>query len=192
MDLPDFPADALDSPNHELGGLLLGYFIAAQAVDLGIPPDQIPEDFAEQVRQRILTLETATASNAALEKALHKAAAGDFEFAGKLTRELLSNGAAFMAALDEVTTGRRRQTKNARKSRPDALSALIVDIVEQKPDVTESELLAELRKHDRGSVIDDITEDRIFYSKNGYGGHSAPISGLKDRLSRLRKKRESR
>jgi len=93
MDLPEFPTDALDLPNDELGALLLGYFIAAQAYDLGIPPDQIPEEFAEQVRQRVLTLETALAGNAALEKALHKAAGGDFETAGRLFREHMLSGA---------------------------------------------------------------------------------------------------
>ncbi|MBS0323745.1 MAG: hypothetical protein JSR19_07830 [Proteobacteria bacterium] len=92
MTLPPFP-DIKEQSDYELGGLLLGYFIAAQADDLGIPRDQIPDEFAERVRAHVLTLETATAKNAAVEKALHKAAGGDFEAAGKLLREHMIAGA---------------------------------------------------------------------------------------------------
>lgn len=92
MTLPPFP-DPREYSDYDLGGLLLGYFIAAQADDLGIPPDQIPEEFAERVRQHVLTLETQAARNAAVEKALHKAASGDFETAGRILREYMLTSA---------------------------------------------------------------------------------------------------
>ena len=41
MALPPFPADALEMSDYELGGLLLGWFIVAQADELDIPLDQI-------------------------------------------------------------------------------------------------------------------------------------------------------
>lgn len=93
MALPPFPSDALELSDYDLGGLVLGWFIAVQADDLGLPVDRIPDEFAERVRQYVLTIETATAKNAAVEKALHKAASGDFEAAGKFLREHMRNGA---------------------------------------------------------------------------------------------------
>ncbi|MBW8458639.1 MAG: hypothetical protein K0M58_09385 [Thiobacillus sp.] len=93
MALPPFPADALDLPDYDLGGLLLGWFIMAQAEDAGITVYPIPEAFAERVRLYVLTIETETAKNAAIEKALHKAASGNFEAAGKFLREHINNGA---------------------------------------------------------------------------------------------------
>lgn len=79
--------------DYDLGGYLLGYFIATQADDLGIAIDHISEEFSERVRQHVLTLESETAKDAAVEKALHKAASGNFEKAGKLFREYLIAGA---------------------------------------------------------------------------------------------------
>ena len=112
MAVPPFPPDALKMPDDELGGLLLGYFIAVQADDAGIPIDQIPDEFAERVRQHVLTAESRTARNAAVALALHKAASGDFATAGKLLREHMSSGAADMAigmvALKFAPAGIRR------------------------------------------------------------------------------------
>lgn len=91
--LPPFPADAINLPADELGGLLFGYYIAAQASECGIPANAIPEDFAERVRQKALALDEASARNAALEKALRKAAEGDFAAAGNLFRDHMLRGA---------------------------------------------------------------------------------------------------
>lgn len=192
MALPPFPEDALELPDSDLGALLLGWFIAAQADDLGIPADQIPEDFGDQVRQHVLTLEAENAKNAALEKALHKAANGNFEGAGRFLRELMQDGALSMAALDECATGKRRQSANAKKSRADALQLLIIDILEKAPSIKPADLLKELRKLEGQGVIDEITDDDIFFIEKGHGGKSALISGLKDRMSRARKKLVSR
>jgi len=88
-----FPKDALDHSDHELGGMVLGWFIAEQAHLIGLPVDEIPEEFAEAVRQRVLALETNSARNAAVEKCLHRAASGDLEAAGKFLREHMERGA---------------------------------------------------------------------------------------------------
>lgn len=77
---------------YGLGLFVLGLFVIDQASVQGIPDDQITEEFAEQVRQHVLTLEASSAKDVALEKALHKAANGDFIAAGKLLRELLLQG----------------------------------------------------------------------------------------------------
>jgi hypothetical protein len=76
--------------------LLLNHFIAAQAEKLNIPRDRLPEGFAEMVRQYVLTLEASTAGNTAVEKALHKAALGDFSAAGTIIRQHQINGVMFV------------------------------------------------------------------------------------------------
>lgn len=192
MRMPPLPANMLEMSDYELGGLLLGWFIAVQADDLGIPferIDQIPESFAERVRQFVLTIETDTAKNAAVEKALHKAASGDFESAGKFLREHMTNGAMHLVALDEAVTGKRRQRANAKKSRSDELQILIETIMATLPSIKPVGLLDELRKQEGGGIIEEITDDDIFFiNKDGHGGESAKVSGLKDRMSRARKK----
>jgi hypothetical protein len=115
MAVPTFPPDALKMADDELGGLLLGYFIAVQADDAGIPIDQIPDEFAERVRQHVLTAESRTARNAAVEKALHKAAQGDFEFAGRLLREHM-NTRAVALKLIPIGINKLKQAKKFGRS----------------------------------------------------------------------------
>ena len=55
--------------------------------------DQVTEEFAEIIRKHVLTLEATEAQDAAVEKALHKAAIGDLQAAGKIIREHLISGA---------------------------------------------------------------------------------------------------
>lgn len=124
---PPFPVDAVQLPDYELGGLLLGWFIAGQAAKHAIPADAIPEDYAEKVRQYVLTLETDLANNAAVEKALHKAAMGQFETAGRLIRQHLMNGskqlrieADFQAILPLAEAGanfKQSQSEKAKRQR---------------------------------------------------------------------------
>lgn len=188
----EFPVAALEKSDQELGVYLFGCYVGAVAQKHGILLDQITQEFVETVRQNVLNEETTTAENAALEKALHKAANGDVLTAGKIFREFMENGAIFRAALDEAATGRRRQRSNAKRLRTDPLQSLIQDIMMADPRIKSTELMDALRKHVGGPVIEEITEDEIFFVRNGRGGNAAPISGLKDRMSRARKKILSR
>ena len=117
MALPPFPADALERSDSELGRLLLGWFIGAQADALGIPVNRIPHKFGELVVQYVLTIETATANNAAVEKALHKAASGDFEAAGKFLRDHMS---ACAVALKFIPIGIKKSAQAAKFGREGA------------------------------------------------------------------------
>jgi hypothetical protein len=113
MTLPPFPSDALDLSDYDLGGLLIGWFVMTQAYDLDLPIDHIPDEFAERVRQYVLTQEAETAKNAAIEKALHKAASGDFESAGRFLREYLKCGAVSLKYIPigvKFTRGRKKNT----------------------------------------------------------------------------------
>lgn len=140
MTLPMFP-DPRECSDYELGTLLLEYFIAAQADMLSIPVDQIPEEFVERVRQHVLTLESDTATNAAVEKALHKAASGDFETAGRLLREHMLSGAVALKFIPigvKFTRGRKPNTGSP-------IRKAIAKLLEANPDMKNPELWAALK-----------------------------------------------
>jgi len=79
----------LDIPDDEVGKTLLAQWFIAQAALLGLTINEVNEALAERMRQDVLAKETSTAGNAAVEKALHKAASGEFEVSGNLLREHL-------------------------------------------------------------------------------------------------------
>jgi hypothetical protein len=56
-----FPENLLDLTDHDLGALILGLFIAAQAEEVGIPPSEVPEEFGNRVIQRVLGLKADSA-----------------------------------------------------------------------------------------------------------------------------------
>jgi hypothetical protein len=103
-----------------------------------------------------------------------------------------------------------RARKAGRAAKPDPLKQLIEQIVERHPDINARKLLEELRRHSGGPVIDEVAKKRIYYrikaarvapaGQNGNAGidrarvtsASAPISGLKHRLTRARKKINTR
>ena len=84
-----------------------------------------------------------------------------------------------------------RQTEAAKKPRRDALQALIEKIVVELPKITSPELLNALRT-DGGRVIEEITQEDIYFIEGERGGNVAKISGLKDRLYRAKKAKLSR
>lgn len=105
QEIPAILADALVLSDFEVGRLLLGLFIHEQATELGVPTDPIPPEFSARVVEKLPSLEAQSANNSAVEKALHKAASGDFEFAGRLIREHLLSGAE---AIKFVPIGKER------------------------------------------------------------------------------------
>ena len=187
MESIELPDNWQELSDYDLGGLLLGLFFGLQAHDLGIPANQISDEFAERVRQYVLTIESKTAKDAAVEKALHKAVQGDFVTAGHLLREFMETSALNIAAIDEAVTGKRRQRKNAKKPRANRLRKLIREIVAKKPEMTANELLLALKKEVGKGIIEEIDDDEIaFIDENGKGGHIAPITGLRGRLNRAK------
>jgi hypothetical protein len=81
--------------------------------------------------------------------------------------------------------------KGGSASKTDALQQLIDKIVARHPDVSLAGLIAQLRACRTIDTIDDIDEDTIWFANNGHS-KQASLSGLKDRLSRAKKKRRSR
>jgi hypothetical protein len=112
-DFPPFPVEYLDLPDDELGELLLGWFVVHFAESRGLFPD-IPSEFSGAVLSQ-LKFTNARPENAAVEKALHKAADGDFETAGKTIRYYYENGAHHMAAVRIAHEEREKRLKGPRK-----------------------------------------------------------------------------
>ena len=86
-----------------------------------------------------------------------------------------------------------RQSKVASGERPDALQNLIIEILKKEPKAKEFDVLRELKKleHDENDkVIYAISETQIEWVKDDgtLADPPAPISGLKHRISRAKKK----
>ncbi len=65
MAVPEFPLDALDGTDEELGKLLLAWFIASEADIAGIALQEIPEEFGKEV---VTALHTAEATVSAIRR----------------------------------------------------------------------------------------------------------------------------
>ena len=99
------------------------------------------------------------------------------------------------SAMNSAVSKQEFARRGGTSRKTDALQELIVTIVREKPGITEAELLEKLKSMSHGAIIDDIdeasepegeNEPRIYFHRDGRS-KSAPISGLKDRLSRARK-----
>lgn len=82
------------------------------------------------------------------------------------------------------------QRLNAKHPRPDGLKKVILHLLQSKPDSESAEpyILRRLTELSGSSIvdvrIDSITDDAIEWSAEGEPAGTAPISGLKDRISR--------
>jgi hypothetical protein len=147
--------------------------------------------FHEEVRLKILSSDTDSAEHVALEKALKRVASGDLAGGGKMFRDWFQRDQVlFLAALDEAKTGRRKQRKNAVNSRPDGLQSLIMETMRRSPKITARGLWTEFQRlYDAGerTVVQDISGSVVTFATKSGQLKDAPISGLKDRMSRARK-----
>jgi hypothetical protein len=89
---------------------------------------------------------------------------------------------------------RARRAGRARKA--DALQKRIVEIVQERPGITAPQLLDRLEAEERGGLIQEIVDGVIHFTQpdgsNDGRSKTAPVSGLKDRLSRAKKQLSSR
>ncbi|OAI14215.1 hypothetical protein A1507_15545 [Methylomonas koyamae] len=83
-----------------------------------------------------------------------------------------------------------RENKRAagKKPKPDTLQILINQIVRNNPEISEKELLSKLEKEKGLGVIEDVEDIDIVFSDKNDQLKAARVSGLKDRLSRAKKK----
>jgi hypothetical protein len=82
--------------------------------------------------------------------------------------------------------------KGGKAKKTDALQILIDNIVERRPSISTDQLARELRRRERIEVIDEIADGRITFINTDGRLKDARLCGLKDRLSRAKKKLRSR
>lgn len=83
---------------------------------------------------------------------------------------------------------RQKQKHIAQKTRLDPLQSLIIETIISNPQITVPELLDELKKIEGDGIVEEITDDKIyFFGKDKKGGNSAKKTGLKDRMTRAKK-----
>jgi hypothetical protein len=83
-------------------------------------------------------------------------------------------------------------TKGGKAAKEDALQKYIIKCVRLNSKITESQLLNMLMNQKGHGLIDDIDDDVISFSNPNGTIKDAPVTGLKDRLSRAKKKISSR
>ena len=115
------------SPDYDIGGLLLAQFIAAEYDARGISSGLIDLEVAANIVDRVQYAESIDIKNTNVEKALRKAAAGDFEEAGRVIRHHMLREAEIEITRQQLVTlieirlkGQRRggaQTAAATKKR---------------------------------------------------------------------------
>mgnify|MGYP001443759696 FL=1 len=84
-----------------------------------------------------------------------------------------------------------RGRKIGRKPRIDKLQERILEIVKIKPEITEKNLLLELENEKNLGVIEDVDDEAITFIDKKGKSKTAPITGLKDRLSGAKKRLKS-
>ena len=104
---------------------------------------------------------------------------------------------SLVAALEEAETSKgiflsQFAGKGGRADKPDALQELIIEYARTVPTITERELREKLTRERHPEVISDIEDGEIDFNDRDGRSKSALVSGLKDRLSRARKKVRSR
>jgi hypothetical protein len=151
----------------------------------------------ERIRIATLALDTDNQALAGLEKAHLLIAAGKPENlprAGRMFREHLSQRVTQIAALNELATGHYHQSAAAKSARPDYLHRVLKELVEQNPKITPLQAREALKRRmgDPGVEprIDGVDEDmtgEVRWVEKDKPRQSAPLSGLKDRLLKIRR-----
>ena len=186
--IPTLTQADLELPHDELGKLFLGFVIAAEAHASGVPFDQVTETHAVQIVELLKRAEATEAKYTAVEKAVQKAIDNDFATAGRLIKEHMLDNALNMIALNEAMTRKLWRREISSGDRGDTLTKMIRQLVEDaNGDISEAELRISLET-DSSGIIDEITDDEIWYvSADGTGRHTR-LSNLRGRLSRAKKK----
>ena len=128
-DFPPFPIEYLDHPDDELGAMLFGWYVDYFAESRGLFPD-IPDEFVEAVISQLKNT-NARPENAAVEKAFHKAAEGEYEVAGQTIRYYLENNAHHLAAIRIAHEEREKRFKGPRKGGEARKKAAAVEYLER-------------------------------------------------------------
>jgi len=150
------------------------------------PPD--PAEINKQNRAFWTKLQKAMDDQVLIEHAIGQV--DDARTRGVPEEKRQSIEAAVQSASALVSAMACRAAKSPRPHDP--LQALIIEIVTADQAVSAVKLLRELRRQSGGGVINFVDDDSIQFWGNKGEMMAAPISGLKDRLTRALKKIRSR
>jgi len=124
------------------------------------------------------------------------------ELQGYQTRGVISRYQESVEAILEKFDRARRSTlaeqasRAGRAPKADALQKYIVALVSERPGLTEHELLARLEQDQGRELVQDIEDGAIYFTQPDGSEigrtKKAPLTGLKDRLSRAKKQINSR
>jgi hypothetical protein len=107
-----------------------------------------------------------------------------------------SQSSIYEALANAERVGRRFISQFARKGgragKTDRLQTLIEEIVQDRPNISVRELEAKLRRQEEIDPIQEIDDGIIFFTDAHDCTKRGKLSGLKDRLSRAKKKIRSR
>ena len=146
------------------------------------------------------TSETAKAERRMADPGILHLAVRDLESYAKLFLPIYHQK-SFEQALEDASINnaiissalhRRFSHRGGLATKTDALQQIILKIVEKKPSITQPELVEQLRAHQHDGVIDDIDDADISFRAHTGKLKTAPLFGLKDRLSRAKKAIRSR
>jgi hypothetical protein len=105
--LPPLPVDLLSRSDEALGKTLLGWWIGWQFEILGFDVRNIPRDLAERLVAATQSLEVDELGSMPTARALALAAKGEFARAGKVLRQIISDGAVDQLQEQAAKLGRR-------------------------------------------------------------------------------------
>jgi hypothetical protein len=96
------------------------------------------------------------------------------------------------SALLDAENKRNRHSKNfsqkgGKAKKTDALQDLIDGLVRKTPSISVKSLEKQIRTEERQGIIEEVTAHKIYFNHDGRS-KSAPLSGLKHRLTRANKK----
>lgn len=193
--LPPSPTEDLAISDKELVAKYWRDWLELQLEKKGADLTALTPEIAERIRVATLGIDGDVERFAGEEKMLRRIAQGiaqgDLRSAANLIRQMNARKAEEQSVRDEAKTGRRKQRALAQRPRTDALQAIIIRMVEAKPNITCPGLLSELiiiaaRDDDE---IQDIDELSIMIADNRRdAARSYPLSGLPGRLSRAKRK----
>src|SRR5262249_30182627 len=95
---------------------------------------------------------------------------------------------SLVAALEEAETDKdiflsQFARKGGKTAKPDALQELIMEYARKSPNIRAGDLREKLTRERHPEVISDIEDGEICFNDRDGRSKSAPVSGLKDRVS---------
>lgn len=102
----------LTKTDAELGEWLLAAWVEMQAGKRGVPLDAIPSAWLERLIAETSRIDSDSVKNAPLESAFRKAAAGEFETAGRMLRGYMYSTAQGKADAKMAAVGRKQRIGN--------------------------------------------------------------------------------